>query len=238
MTTETPETSESTAPEATTHPGEVVREEVVEVTVLPVRADDDHDDDDDDDDHDDDDDDDEFALAVRRLALRQLDAGQDLSIRLVDAATDASVAITRVPATVVAEIRSGADLPTAVTRTGTSVRGAVGEAGQRARAAIGNYVGTQATLPNAVVVGAADVAEAVLRAQRTVTTSALTTAFSVATAATLGDDVRAAFDRERAALSVATGTARGDVTATWDRAAEEIRGAVRDYDDVVAAFDD
>ena len=54
---------------------------------------------------------------------------------------------------------------------------------------IGEYVGNQATLPNAVVVGAADVAEAVLRAQGTVAATAVDSAFTVATIAARGGDV-------------------------------------------------
>jgi hypothetical protein len=176
------------------------------------------------------------SLALRHVAQRQLAAGQDLSTRLVGAATDASVAVTRAPAHVVTEIRSGADLPTALSRTGTSVREAVVGAGQRVRAAVGEYVGSQATLPNALVVGAADVAEAVLRAQGAVASSALVSAFSVASAATGGDDVRETLGKERAALTAKRDIARDDVTASWDRARDEVRGAVRDYDELVAAF--
>ena len=102
-------------------------------------------------------------LAIRHVLDRQITAGQDLGSRLIDAATDASVAVTRAPATVVLEIRAGATLPDALNRSGSTLRESVGTAGQQARAAIGDYVGTQAALPNAIVVGAADVAEAVLR---------------------------------------------------------------------------
>lgn len=176
------------------------------------------------------------SLAIRHLAQRQLSAGQDLSTRLIGAATDASVAVTRVPAGVVTEIRSGATLPTAISRTGTSVREAMGTAGQQARAAVGEYVGTQAALPNAVVVGAADVAETVLRAQGAVASTALNTGFTVALAATQGGDVRETIGRERAALTAKRETVRGDVTASWDRARDEFRGAVRDYDALSMAF--
>ena len=212
-----------------------VRDEVVDVEVEIVRA---VDHDDDDRDHDDDDDATDRARvqAIRHLAQRQLAAGHDLSTRLVGAATDASVAVTRTPATVVTEIRSGATLPTALSRTGTSVRDAVGSAGQRVRAAVGDYVGTQAALPNALVIGSADVAETVLRAQGAVASSALNTAFAVASAATQGGDVRDTFDRERAALTAKRDIVREDVTASLDRARTELRGAVRDYDELVAAF--
>lgn len=176
------------------------------------------------------------SLAIRHVAQRQLAAGQGLSTRLVGAATDASVAVTRAPATVITEIRSGATLPTAVSRAGTSVREAVGNAGQHARAAVGDYVGVQAALPNAVVIGAADVAEAVLRAQGAVASTAMHTAFSVAAAATGGGDVRETLDRERAALTAKRDTVRGDVNASWERARDELRGAVRDYDELAEAF--
>jgi hypothetical protein len=53
-------------------------------------------------------------------------------------------------------IRGGAMLPTALANTGTAVRGVVTDVGGRVRTAVGGYVGTQATLPNAVVIGAAD----------------------------------------------------------------------------------
>ncbi|MCP9272279.1 hypothetical protein [Mycolicibacterium arenosum] len=214
-------------PETETHE---VRDEVVDVEVGVVRTEDDADD---------------TAhdvkararsLAIRHLAQRQLSAGQDLSTRLVEAATDASVAVTRAPATVVTEIRSGATLPTAISRSGSSVREAVGTAGQQARAAVGEYVGTQAALPNAVVVGAADIAETVLRAQGAVAATAVNTAFSVAVAATQGGDVRETIGRERAALTAKRETVRGDVTASWDRARDELRGAVRDYDELATAF--
>src|SRR4051812_25939402 len=130
------------------------------------------------------------GIVIRHVLQRQLVAGQGLSTQLVDAATDVSVAVAHAPATVISEIRGGATLPTAFTRTGTSVRDVVTEAGGRVRTAVGEYVGQQATLPNAVVVGAADVAETVARAQGAVTASAFNAAFAVATVATQGGDVR------------------------------------------------
>lgn len=163
------------------------------------------------------------SLVVRHAARRQLAAGQDLSTRLVGAATDASIAMTRSPATVITEIRGGATLPAALGRTGTSVRVAVGAAGDSARSAVGDYVNAQAALPNAVVIGAVDVAESVLRAQGALATSALTTVFTIAATATGGDDVRSAFDRERVVLTAQRDTARNDVTASWDRALVGLR---------------
>jgi hypothetical protein len=108
-------------------------------------------------------------IVLRHVLERQLVAGQGLSAQIVDAATDVTVAVVHAPAVVIDEIRGGATLPTALARTGASVRDVVSGAGDRVRIAVGGYVGSQATLPNAVVMGAADVAEAVARAQGTVT---------------------------------------------------------------------
>jgi hypothetical protein len=178
------------------------------------------------------------SIVLRQVSARQLVAGQDLSAQLVDAATDASVAVAHAPATVVDEIRSGATLPTALANTGSSVRGVVTDAGSRVRSAVGGYVGTQAALPNAVVVGAADVAESVVRAQGTVTASALNAAFSLASVATQGGDVREAFGRERTEVRATAGTARERISESVSRARQEIRAAVKDFDDLAEAFSD
>jgi hypothetical protein len=106
------------------------------------------------------------------------------------------------------------------------------------RTAIGEYVGNQATLPNAVVVGAADVAETVLRAQGDVAASAIDSAFTVATIAARGGNVRDAVGRERRDVAARADAARADITESWERAAEEIRGAVKDYDEYLEAFTD
>src|SRR3954468_23416152 len=103
------------------------------------------------------------TIAIRHVLERQLDAGHDLGAHLVGATTDLSVSLAHAPSAVVDEIRSGATLPTALGQSGAELSGAVLGTGNRMRAAIGEYVGTQAILPNAVVVGAANIAEAVLR---------------------------------------------------------------------------
>jgi hypothetical protein len=178
------------------------------------------------------------SLVIRQVLHRQLEAGQGLGAQLVDAATDVSVAVAHAPATVVDEIRGGATLPTALANTGTSVRGVVTDVGGRVRTAVGGYVGTQATLPNAVVVGAADVAESVVRAQGTVTVSALNAAFSLASVAAQGGDVREAFGRERSEVGATADAARERIGESVSRAREEIRAAIKDYDDLAEAFSD
>lgn len=178
------------------------------------------------------------SIVIRHVLERQLVAGQGLSSVLVDAATDVSVALAQAPAGVVGEIRGGATLPVAFARTGTSVREVVTGAGGRVRGAVGEYVGNQATLPNAVVVGAADVAETVLRAQGTVTASALNAAFTLATSATQGGDVREVFGRERSEVGAVADAARDRIGESVSRARDEIRSRIKDYDALVEAFSD
>jgi hypothetical protein len=170
------------------------------------------------------------SIVIRHVLERQLVAGQGLSTQLVDAATDVSVAVAHAPATVVGEIRGGATLPTALARTGTSVRDVVTEAGGRVRTAVGEYVGDQATLPNAVVVGASDVVETVARAQGTVTASAVSAVFALATVASQGGDVRDAFSRERHEVGAVADAARGRIGESVSRARDEIRSRINDYD--------
>ncbi|MBB5163524.1 hypothetical protein [Mycobacterium sp. AZCC_0083] len=170
------------------------------------------------------------SIVIRHVLERQLVAGQGLSTQLVDAATDVTVALAQAPAGVVGEIRGGATLPTAFARTGTSVREVVTGAGGRVRSAVGEYVGNQATLPNAVVVGAADVAETVVRAQGTVTASALNAAFTLATSATQGGDLREVFSRERHEVGAVADAARGRIGESVSRARDEIRSRINDYD--------
>lgn len=176
------------------------------------------------------------SIVIRHVLERQLVAGQGLTGELVDAATDVSVAIAKAPAGVVGEIRGGATLPTAFSRTGTSVREVVTGAGSRVRSAVGEYVGTQAILPNAVVVGAADVAETVVRAQGTVTASALNAAFTLATSATQGGDVREVFGRERQEVSAIADAARDRIGESVSRARDEIRSRIKDYDALVESL--
>jgi hypothetical protein len=170
------------------------------------------------------------SIVIRHVLERQLVAGQGLSTELVDAATDISVAVAHAPATVVSEIRGGATLPTALARTGTSVRDVVTEAGGRVRTAVGEYVGDQATLPNAVVVGASDVVETVARAQGTVAASALSAVFALATVASQGGDVRDAFSRERHDVGAAADAARDLIGESVTRARAEVRDSIRDHD--------
>jgi hypothetical protein len=170
------------------------------------------------------------SIVIRHVLERQLVAGQGLSSELVDAATDVTVALAQAPAGVIGEIRGGATLPTAFAHTGTSVREVVTGAGGRVRSAVGEYVGNQATLPNAVVVGAADVAETVVRAQGTVTASALNAAFTLATSATQGGDLREVFSRERHEVGAVAGAARGRIGESVSRARDEIRSRINDYD--------
>jgi hypothetical protein len=170
------------------------------------------------------------GIVIRHVLERQLVAGQGLSTQLVDAATDVTVAVAHAPATVVGEIRGGATLPTALARTGTSVRDVVTEAGGRVRTAVGQYVGDQATLPNAVVVGASDVVETAARAQGTVAASAVSAAFALATVASRGGDVRDAFSRERHDVGAAADAARDLIGESVNRARDEIRCSIRDYD--------
>jgi hypothetical protein len=169
---------------------------------------------------------------------RQLGAGHSLGAELVGVSTAVSVALAHGPGTVVTGIRCGATLPAAIIDTGKEIGGVVSEAGDRLRTALGEYVGTQATLPNAVVLGAADVAEAVLRAQGNVAGSALDAVFTVATVATRGGDVQGAWTRERGEVRTVAQTARGDIGESLTRARQEIRGAVKDYDVAVEALSD
>jgi hypothetical protein len=178
------------------------------------------------------------GIVIHHVLERQLGAGQSLGAQLVGASTEVSVALVQAPATVVDEIRGGATLPAALAHTRREVRGIVASTGTRVRSAIGEYVGNQATLPNAVVVGAADVAEAVLRAQGTVAATAIDSAFTVATTAARGGDVGDALSRERRDIAARTEAARTDIAESWGRAAEEIRGAVKDYDEYLEPFAD
>ena len=170
-----------------------------------------------------------LALAIRHVLEHQLVAGNAIGTQLVDALTDVSAELVHTPAAVVDEIRGGATLPTALARTGTSLRGVVYDAGGRLRTAVGGYVGEQAALPNAVAVGTADVAEAIVRAQGTVTTSALNAAFALAATATKGVDVRDAFGRERDEVGAAVDDARNRVGAALRRAQDEVGAAMKDY---------
>jgi hypothetical protein len=210
-------TAEDTTAEDEPTTTEAVREEPVDVTAEVVRPDD----------ADIVDDRRVRSLAVRHVLERQLVVGNALGVQLVDAATDVSAAVAHTPASVVDEIRGGATLPTALANTGTSLRGVVYDVGGRVRTAVGGYVGAQAALPNAVVVGTADVAESLVRAQGTVTASALNAAFTLASTATQGGDVREAFGRERVEVGASVDAARQRVEESVSRARAELRTATR-----------
>ena len=163
------------------------------------------------------------GLVIRHVLGRQLVAGHGLSAQLLDAATEVSVAVAHAPATVVAEIRGGATLPAALTHSGTEVRGVVAHAGSRVRTAVGEYVGNQAVLPNAFVVGAVDVVESVLRAQGSVAACTVDAVFTVAAATTNGTDVRATIAGERAEIGNRVDASRDEIGEAWARAIDELR---------------
>lgn len=110
------------------------------------------------------------------------------------------------------------------------------DAGDWVRNAVGRYVGNQATLPNAVIVGAAGVAETIARALSTVTASALSTAFTLATVASQSGDVREAFGLQRRDLRSTATEARDRIGESVRSARDEIRGSIVDYDVLIDAF--
>lgn len=166
------------------------------------------------------------AAPIREVLERQLIAGQGLTGQLLDTATELGAALAEAPARVIAEVRDGATLPDALGETGSALQATLVLAGDRVRTTVGRYVGGQATLPNAVIVGAAEVAASVVRAQGNVTASAVDAAFAVATVATQGGDVRDAIEREWRELSTTVASAREDVSQTFDVAREGVRQAV------------
>ena len=178
------------------------------------------------------------GIVMRQVLERQLVAGQGLGTQLVGASTELSVALVHAPVIVIDEIRGGATLPAALANARGQVRGVVAGTGTRVRTAIGEYVAGQVTLPNAVVCGAADVAEAVLRGQGDVAGSAIDSAFAVATVAARGGDVMDAIGRERRDVTARADAARSDVAESWERALEEIRCAVKDYDEYLETVTD
>lgn len=178
------------------------------------------------------------GIVIRHVLERQLGAGQILGIQLVGATTDASVAVAHAPTTLIDDIRGGATLPAAFAHTREELGGVISSSGGRVRTAIGAYVGNQATLPSAVLVGAAGVAETALRAQGDVTATAIDSAFTVVTVAARGGNVQTAWSRERRDVSAQVEAARADIAESVSRARQEIRGAVKDYDEVFTAFSD
>lgn len=166
------------------------------------------------------------AVALRAALERQLDAGQGLSEELLGATTDAGVAIVESPAKVIAAVRSGATLPAALGETGDAVQDCVAAAGSRIRTAVGDYVGRQAVLPNAVIVGAAEVTGALVRAQGELASTAVDGAFAVATTATRRGDVRDAIDREWSEFNATAVELRDAVEARASVARQSIRDAI------------
>ncbi|MDO3399656.1 hypothetical protein QWI29_06390 [Mycolicibacterium neoaurum] len=157
---------------------------------------------------------------------RQLDAGQDLSTHLIEATTDAAVAVVESPAKVIAAIRSGATLPAALGETNEAVQEAVLMAGSRIRTAVGAYVNQQAPLPNAVIVGAAEVAAATVRGQGELVSSAVDGVFEVAVTVGRRGDVRDVIDREWSEFNATAVSVREAVEARIAVARRSIRDAV------------
>lgn len=166
------------------------------------------------------------ALAIREALERQLGAGQGLSEELLGAATDAGVALVESPATLIAAVRGGATLPAAFGETGDTVGDFVAAAGSRIRTAVGEYVGRQAVLPNAVIVGAAEVAGALVRAQGELASCAVDGAFAVAATASHRGDVRDAIDREWSEFNATAVELRDTVEARVSVARQSIRDAI------------
>lgn len=166
------------------------------------------------------------VLALREVLERQLAAGHDLSGELVTATTDAAAALVEAPAKVIAAVRDGATLPAAFGETGDAVQIAVGAAGTRLRNAVGEYIGQQATLPNAIVTGAAEVASALVRAQGSLAASAVDGVFGIATVASTGGDVRDAVDQEWSELNATAVAARDAVAARVSAARQGVRDAL------------
>ena len=157
---------------------------------------------------------------------RQLDAGQDLSTHLIEATTDAAVAVVESPAKVIAAIRSGATLPAALGETNEAVQEAVLMAGSRIRTAVGAYVNQQAPLPNAVIVGAAEVAAATVRGQGELVSSAVDGVIEVAVTVGRRGDVRDVIDREWSEFNATAVSVREAVEARIAVARRSIRDAV------------
>jgi hypothetical protein len=166
------------------------------------------------------------ALAIREALERQFDAGRNLTEQLLDAATDAGVAVVESPARVISAVHGGATLPAAFGETSDAVQDAVVGAGNRIRTAVGEYVSQQAVLPNAVIVGAAEVAGALVRAQGEITSSAVDGAFEVAATASRRGDVLDAIDREWSEFNATAVELRDTVEARIAVARQSIRDAI------------
>jgi hypothetical protein len=195
----------------------------------------DHDDDDlddtdlDDDDHDDDASDGSepaTALVIREVLERQFEAGRTLSDELIVAVTDATAAVVETPAKLVAAVRGGATLPAALDQAGDTLQDTFADAGGRIRSSVGDYMGQQATLPNAVLTGVAEVAGSVVRAQGAVTGSGVHGVMTVATEAARAGDIRSTVEQEWRETSAVAKSVRQDVADAVAAAREGIRAAL------------
>ena len=166
------------------------------------------------------------ALAIREVVERQLAAGQALSRELLDVASDLTAAVVEAPAAVIGAVRGGATLPAAFTQSVSALQNVTADAVDRVRAAVGDYVSGQAVLPNAVIEGAAEVTGSVVRAQGSVVSSALDAAFTVATVATQGGELRDSIDREWRELTATAASARQSVGEKVETARQGVRDAI------------
>jgi len=165
------------------------------------------------------------TLAIRQVLTRQLDAGQGLTGELLGAATDISALLVHTPATVISEIEDGASLPEALSTTRDGLSDDLNTVGNRIRGAVGRYVAGQAVLPNSVISGGSDVAEAVLRARGSVLDAAVGAAFTLARIAAEGGAVREGYTRERSQVADRVGAARSEIEAAVEAARQEITDA-------------
>lgn len=208
---------------------DAAREQLIVAEIVDDADEDRVDFDEDFDDDDADEDDEEYERAVivlREVIERQLIACRTLSAQLTDTATDVTAALVESPAKVIEAVREGTTLPGAVSLTADAVTDAAIQAGSRIRAAVGSYVNSQAALPDALIIGAAEVAGSAIRAQGTVASSAFDAAFMVATTAARGDDVRDAFDEEWQGLLATVSSVRDDVDDTVSAARRRVRDAL------------
>lgn len=165
------------------------------------------------------------TLAIRQVLTRQIDAGQGLTGELLGAAADISALLAHTPAAMITEIQDGATLPEALNTTRDGLAEDLTTARNRIRGAVGQYVSGQAVLPNTVIGGGSDVAEAVLRARGSVLDAAVNAAFNLARIAAQGGDVREGFTQQREAVSEKATAARAGVDEVVSRARQDIADA-------------
>ena len=165
------------------------------------------------------------TLAIRQVLTRQLDAGQGLTGELLGAATEISALLAHTPATVISEIQDGASLPEALSTVRDGLTDDLNAAGSRIRGAVGRYVAGQAVLPNTIVGGGSEVAEAVLRARGSVLDATVDAAFTLARIAAQGGDVREGFTQQRDQVTERVTAARSSVEAAVSLARREIADA-------------